>query len=64
MFISVAEVLVYLKPVCIKSSLSLHQLIVNTTGIRSIFAMYEKYFTDVIFFYINILIFKLGFNSI
>lgn len=50
MFMSVAEVLVYLKPVFIKSSLSLHQLILNTTGIRSIFAMYEKYFTDVIFF--------------
>ena len=49
MFMSVAEVLVYLKPVFIKSSLSLHQLILNTTGIRSIFAMYEKYFTDVIF---------------
>ena len=59
---SVAEVLVYLKAVFIKSSLSLHQLILNTTGIRSIFSMYEKYFTDVIF-YLNTLIFKLGFNS-
>ena len=49
MFMSVAEVLVYQKPVFIKSSLSLHQLTLNTTGIRSIFAMYEKYFTDMIF---------------
>ena len=48
MFMSVAEVLVYQKPVFIKSSLSLHQLTLNTTGIRSIFAMYEKYFTDMI----------------